>query len=183
MRKNYLFAILLSLVCFYATSCTNEAATESSNAQEQNYGKLLTSNEKFTCYELPATKGNLSKELIKVKELPTINIYFGENTDANSNEYAYKSEFYDADHFLFVMYTNIEETESGYIVKYNQPGISEDEYFLTRSMTKSMGEDTMDCISDLYTNRGWLSVVYTIESAFIPETVVVVAAVCAIHNA
>lgn len=183
MKKNYLFFILLSFAAFCITSCTNEEVTESNSIQEQNYGKLLISNEKFTCYELPVTKGSILTELIKVNELPTINIYFGENADGNSNEYAYKSEFYDNEQFLFVMYTNIEETDLGYIFKYNQPGINEGVSFLPKNITRGTGQDTMDCISDLYTNRGWLSVWATIQSAFIPATAVAVAAVCAVHNA
>ncbi len=181
MNRIYLLVALLSFASFCMISCSNEE-NSSKEVQENDYGKLLISNEKFACYELPATKGEASKELIKVHELSAVKIYFSKNTDGNNKEYAYKSEVYENDKFLFIMYTNIEETDSGYIFKYNQPEINEGVSFLPKYITKDLGQDTIDCMSDLYTNRGWLSVWYTIQSAFIPETVAVVAVVCAIHN-
>lgn len=44
------------------------------------------------------------------------------------------------------------------------------------------GQATINCMIDLYSNHGWLSVWATIQSAFIPETAVAVAATCTIHN-
>lgn len=44
------------------------------------------------------------------------------------------------------------------------------------------GQAVVDCMSDLYGKRGWLSVWAVVQSAFIPETAVVVAATCAWHN-
>lgn len=39
----------------------------------------------------------------------------------------------------------------------------------------------MNCMTDLYSNRGWISVWASIQTAFIPQTAVAVAATCAIH--
>lgn len=44
------------------------------------------------------------------------------------------------------------------------------------------GQAVANCMGDLYTNRGWLSVWAFVQTAFIPETAVVVAATCAWHN-
>ena len=47
---------------------------------------------------------------------------------------------------------------------------------------KTWGQNTMDCITDAYTNKGWASVAGWITTAFVPEMAVVVAATCAAIN-
>jgi len=44
---------------------------------------------------------------------------------------------------------------------------------------KPCGQATADCISDAYSNHGWVSVWATIQSAIIPQTAVAIAAACA----
>jgi len=44
------------------------------------------------------------------------------------------------------------------------------------------GDAVIGCMSDAYSNHGWLSVALFIESAFIPETTVIIAAACAGKN-
>lgn len=44
------------------------------------------------------------------------------------------------------------------------------------------GQATQDCITDAYSNHGWVSVWATIQSAFIPQTAVAIAAACAVKN-
>lgn len=44
------------------------------------------------------------------------------------------------------------------------------------------GQAVMDCMTNLYTNRGWLSVWATLQTLVIPETGFVVAATCAADN-
>ena len=41
-----------------------------------------------------------------------------------------------------------------------------------------VGQGTADCINDVYSNHGWLSVWAWVQSAFIPATVAVIAAAC-----
>lgn len=43
----------------------------------------------------------------------------------------------------------------------------------------SWGENTAACLDDVYSNHGWVSVWATIQSAFIPQTAVVLAVACA----
>ena len=45
-----------------------------------------------------------------------------------------------------------------------------------------MGDRVKDCITDAYNNHGWVSVWITIQTAFIRETIVAIAADCAIKN-
>lgn len=43
---------------------------------------------------------------------------------------------------------------------------------------KDVGQDVMDCMTDAYTQRGWLSVWVTVQTAFIPATAVAIAGAC-----
>jgi len=53
---------------------------------------------------------------------------------------------------------------------------------LTTHLRGDCGASVAGCVSDAYSNHGWLSVALFVESAFIPETTVVIAAACAIKN-
>jgi hypothetical protein len=53
---------------------------------------------------------------------------------------------------------------------------------IPRISIRAMGQETMNCISDAYTNQGWISVWTTVQSAFIPQTAVMIAGLCALHN-
>lgn len=44
------------------------------------------------------------------------------------------------------------------------------------------GQLVINCMNDLYSTRGWLSVWAVIQSAWISQTIVAVAATCAFHN-
>jgi hypothetical protein len=44
------------------------------------------------------------------------------------------------------------------------------------------GQATQDCITDAYSNHGWTSIWLGIQSAFIPQTAVAIAAACAAKN-
>jgi len=47
------------------------------------------------------------------------------------------------------------------------------------NMRTACGQATMDCFSDMYTNRGWGSVFMTLSSIIVPEIAVAVMAGCA----
>ena len=51
-----------------------------------------------------------------------------------------------------------------------------------RHFAPSWGERTASCLSDAYSGHGWASVWVVIQSGFIPQTAVALAAVCAIKN-
>lgn len=44
------------------------------------------------------------------------------------------------------------------------------------------GANVIGCMSDVYTNHGWGSVIATLSTAFIPETAVAFALACAAKN-
>tara|TARA_B110001469_G_C9624403_1_gene311508 strand:- start:670 stop:1296 length:627 start_codon:yes stop_codon:yes gene_type:complete len=46
----------------------------------------------------------------------------------------------------------------------------------------SWGQNTMDCITDAYSNHGWISVWAWVQTAFIPMTGAAIAASCAMAN-
>ena len=47
---------------------------------------------------------------------------------------------------------------------------------------KTWGQKTADCISDVYSNHGWMSVWASVQSGFIPATAGAIAAGCALKN-
>jgi hypothetical protein len=53
---------------------------------------------------------------------------------------------------------------------------------MKEQVAEGCGQKTMDCINDLYTKHGWLSVWAWVQTAFIPYTAGAVAATCAVHN-
>lgn len=48
----------------------------------------------------------------------------------------------------------------------------------TNAAQKGCGQKVMDCITDAYTNNGWVSVWAWVQTAFIPQTAAAVAAAC-----
>lgn len=47
---------------------------------------------------------------------------------------------------------------------------------------KGTGQNVANCIADAYTNHGWISVWAFVQTAFIPQTAVAIAAVCVAKN-
>jgi hypothetical protein len=47
---------------------------------------------------------------------------------------------------------------------------------------KDMGQDVADCLGDVYSNHGWISVWAAVQSAFIPQTAVALAGACVVAN-
>ncbi|PWJ57694.1 hypothetical protein CLV98_106166 [Dyadobacter jejuensis] len=52
----------------------------------------------------------------------------------------------------------------------------------SKARISGCGQETMNCISDVYSNHGWWSVAVSVETAFFPQTMVAFAAVCAAKN-
>ncbi len=53
--------------------------------------------------------------------------------------------------------------------------------FKAQTQLKSGGQYVVDCLSDAYSNHGWISVWAIVQSAFIPETAAALAADCYLH--
>lgn len=183
MKKIGLFFITLMIalsVGFY--SCVSEDDDANLNEVNKLDSKVLLSNSKFSCYEMEGTRNEGKKTLIKVHDLSNVDIIFQENDEINKDEYSYKSVFYEDDKELFVLYSNVEEKDNGYLLSYKCSYGDMDNFFLPKQISRGWGEDTMGCLSDAYTNHGWISVWATIQTAFIPETAVAFAAYCAVIN-
>lgn len=43
------------------------------------------------------------------------------------------------------------------------------------------GQSAMNCVTDLYSNHGWISIWTAVQTAFLPQTAVAAAATCVIH--
>ncbi len=180
------FAILLGTT-FATISCSNDAALpEQDNRIPHGYEQIV-STAKFSCYKPTGETraAGTTDEIIKVQDLPGYTIIFSENPNKNVEGYMNLSKFIKDGIVVGEVYTNVEETEEGWIVKYKTEG-DENVSFLpkqtTRAKSSNMGDRVIDCVTDAYSNHGWASVWITIQSAFIPETAVAIAADCAIRN-
>lgn len=183
MKKITFFLITLMValsVGFY--SCSSDDDVANLNESNKVDSKVLLSNSKFSCYKMSETRGEGEKILIKVHDLPNVDIFFGENDEINKDGYLYKSVFYEDDKELFVLYSNVEEKDNGYLLTYKCSYGDIDNFFIPKQMSRGWGEDTMGCLADAYSNHGWASVWATVQSAFIPETALALAAVCAYKN-
>ena len=142
---------------------------------------------KFACYQDgPATRGTSKPgETIKVFDLPEVEIAFSRNetTRSDSRDYDFRSVITESGEYLTTVYSSVIATTGGYLLKY-RIGDEEFEYSLTPGTppTRSWGSRTMECLADVYANKGWLSVWVTVQTAYIPETAIAFAAACAIKN-
>lgn len=178
--KLSVFALLLLSV-----ACTNDLNDSDSLVNQQEHVdsqyKAIFSTEKFECYELPITKteqGELN-QLIKVNDLPDIDIYFGNNTDTEYDDFPNKSIFYKNGEKLFVLYSEVIEMEDGFVLNLLKDTGEATTAFLPKVVTRSVGDGVAGCLVDAYSNHGWASVLLSVQSAFLPQTM---AAACVIKN-
>ena len=110
---NFFKVIFLTAICVSVTSCSNN---EEIVSKEENKSSLLMENEKFSCYlaDSKTRSEYASQYMIKVKELPGYTIHFAENNDANSETYKNKSIFVKDNEIVLEVYSNVEETETGW---------------------------------------------------------------------
>lgn len=142
----------------------------------------VVSNAKFSCYELNETRSLNEQMLIKVHDLPNVDIIFQKNDELNKNEYSHKSIFYENGEELFALYSNVEIKSEGFLVSYSCSYGDSFQMFLPKVLSRSWGQDTMDCMADVYSNHGWVSVWVFVQTAFLPQTAVAFAAACAVKN-
>lgn len=177
-------------IAFLFVSCDNKdefVQVDNQPDLSSEIQKVLVKTSKFTYYEISnsvvQTRGLVSNKLIKVDDYPEYDIYFNDNLDMNESEYEYKSTFFKEGKEVGVLYTTIEELENGYIFKYSMNDDNVGVSFLPKELgTRGLGDDVMDCITDVYSKRGWLSVLVWIETAFIPQTAVAMAVACTAAN-
>ncbi|WP_282053363.1 hypothetical protein [Maribacter luteus] len=90
-----------------------------------------------------------------------------------------KMEYYNFDDQLLftTVLDNINQTTK--IVRSIEKDKSKSESGKWYTCGDSYGEKTVDCLDDVYTNHGWLSVWASVQSAFIPATAAALAGACA----
>ena len=128
-------------------------------------------------------------QLIKVYDLPDVDIFFSQNvsTRAEDEKYDYKSLIVDQDGDVLIMFSSVNRFDGYYQLKFmideveSEFYISEDSIIATRSLS-SLGRDTMACWVDAFGNHGWASLWITLQSCFLPQTAVAIAAACAVKN-
>lgn len=150
---------------------------------------LLYETSTFSCYSIePDTKsGDVYDRCIVVNQSPDLEILMGRYPQTKeSDSYEYVASIKRQNEEPFLMLFEQEMTDSGYLLKYLIDDTETMEFLVPFadgcSTTKGMGQDTMDCITDVYTNHGWVSVWVWVQTAFIPETAAAFAAVCAANQ-
>lgn len=201
--KQFIFFLFLSACIVSMASCTNEDLQQNvvDNASKENvlfenqYIKVLpittadslnaTINLWDGLYSLrtKAEEGFHLRSIVKINEMEDIDVVVKENGKESYIGYYRKGQdilrkFYisinkSIDGSLDITYTDA-DTKAITVVQLSAEG----EISSAEPQTKG----TMDCITDAYSNHGWASVALTIQSAFLPETVVAIAAACAVHN-
>lgn len=92
------------------------------------------------------------------------------------------AEYYDINnnHLFTTIYDNVNKT----VTNYGTLGLnSKTSSVLSAKYSgcgASYGGAVMECMEDVYTNHGWLSVWVTVQSAFIPQTAAAFAIACAV---
>jgi len=120
--------------------------------------------------------------------------YYMTNTAINSSlivkvdslsENNIQINYYNANQILlFTAQTNTQTGVSDIIYTYSDAATNSTSKLQTSSLTTfaasgGCGQGTANCLTDVYSNHGWLSVWATVQSAVIPATVVALAAACA----
>jgi len=123
--------------------------------------------------------------------------YYMTNTAINSSlivkvdslsENNIQINYYNANQILlFTAQTNTQTGVSDIIYTYSDAATNSTSKLQTSSLTTfaasgGCGQGTANCLTDVYSNHGWLSVWATVQSAVIPATVVALAAACAAKN-
>lgn len=175
----------LTVLCFGCIDNVDDMVKDSDlNNLKSGYEKIL-SNNKFSCYEIQSSTKSSNENLntlIQVSDLPNIEIYFGNNNDVEYDDFPNKSIFYENGKKLFILYSEVIENNNGFVVNLCKDTGQTCNVFLPKNETRSVGQNTMDCLADAYANHGWVSVWITIQTGFLPQTAVAMAAACAIKN-
>lgn len=186
LKSLRLFAVLIITAIsstFIITSCSNDIEAENKKVETQEIEgyKQIISTPKFACYESKVkTKAGKQKQLIKVTDIPEINIFFEKNNTEGFKKYDYKSVFKKNGVVLCTLYTTIEKSENGFLLKYNRDGEEYGTSYLPVANTKGWIDDTTDCIEDVYMNHGWKSTLLKVATALLPQSAVAMSAACAI---
>lgn len=205
--KNILrfFVAILFIECI--TSCSNDNVELSKSEEKElktelfsvtpvaknDYSKVNSSIKEWDNKHLNAkTKSSINESeekdisIINVSYLPGTDIIF---TESDVEEYQYSAYLEDTQGIYTQFYMDVTTDDTYYTLNYypvgNEPfsvKINKFDGTLAKQTKRSAGQRTMDCITDAYSNHGWVSVFLTIESAFIPWTAAAIAAACAGGN-
>ncbi|MBR3744231.1 MAG: hypothetical protein IKN31_03885 [Bacteroidales bacterium] len=150
---------------------------------------MLIQTDDFEIYDISSDNAGPFNELIRLTAFPEASIYFSDTPITKGGiDYQNYASILMNGHYLMTICSSLEEVDGGYNVYYL---IGDDEPFSVFVSDEDMephtkasgwGDRTAACIQDLYGSRGWLSVGYFVLTAFIPETVVIVATTCAVAN-
>jgi hypothetical protein len=149
-----------------------------SNTNASNYVFALYSSD-GVCFKEPM--------IIKIKMVPKLSQYFdltdGSILSVSNYDSTHPATSIDSSGSFLINSTSI--TSSGKSASMNKmvaSTMSSGSNLTTNALGSPCGQKTMNCISDVYSNHGWLSVWATVQTAFIPATAAAFAAACAAKN-
>ena len=185
MKKVYLaFAAVLAVSTLFLSGCSKDSYDEEIVEASSN---LIYETTTFSCYSFN-TKGASAgyDELITVNDLPDTKIYLGKNNLTKAFDgYEYVASYEKEGKAPMTVYLNYAIQDNGYLLNYLTESGEKFDYFVpfspdpeTKAKDRNLGQDVMDCMTDVYSNHGWLSVWVFVQTCFIPETAVAFAAAC-----
>lgn len=211
MIKLFKFSLVI-LFMGYITGCSNDSIELDKNVEKElntelfsvtpvaksDYSKVYSSikgwdSDNSASVKTKSTNDDLIKDIsiINVSYLPETEIIF---TESDIEEYQYVAYLKDKQGEIYSQfYLNVTSDDTYYSLDYYP--ISNEAFSIkinkfdgtlvnqtTKVAAASAGQRTMDCITDAYSNHGWVSVWVTVQSIFIPMTGVAIAAACAGGN-
>lgn len=182
MKKLFFFsaAAILAVSALALSGCSEGFYEGKKVTSDSN---LVYETSKFSCYSFN-TKASIAPfdELIIVNEFPDLKIYFSKNPQKG---YDYVASYVMDKRSSVTVLFKYTIQDNGYLLDYcTETGETFNLLipFSPDIETKGLGQDVMDCLSDAYSNHGWVSVWAFIQTCFIPETAVALAAACVAVN-
>lgn len=186
MRRLFLLLIVLPSFLFFFVSCSKEIS-DSSFLDSNSESALLYESSKFSCYSLAGKDSDaIQQELILVNDYPELRIYMEKKPQTRGgDDYDYSSVLDFGDNQIVTLYSKYSIDDNGYLLSYYTEENGTFSFLVPFSgalETRSKGQDVIDCMQDVYSNHGWLSVWVFVQTCFIPQTAVAFAVACVGKN-
>jgi hypothetical protein len=191
--KNLLFGLMATVLfafngnaqeTFYQTRKVNDEKEMESIRNFASHLKGVNQEYDFNNINIISQKENPKTELIVVNS----NNFNNENSSNKALLISYVDKEFGNNFFIETNTLEKSKKEFSYFdannsLLYSANFDSEKEIMSTSfSLQRGCGQAVADCMNDVYTNHGWVSVWALVQSAFIPQTIVAFAIVCTAKN-
>lgn len=177
----------LAICAFVMAGCTSGEEFETvQNEVPAGFEKVYTDAKcSFFKADMVTRNADGATGIITLVDNPNLKICTYDNADGAHEGYPYKAIFYNDGAEVLEVYTNVTETEGGYLFSFDCVDGDMDTVFLPTEITRaapSAKGKTVDCISDAYMNDGWASAFAWAATAVCWEVAVAIAADCLMKN-